>query len=251
MDSSEDKGGEVMKRLIIILALLFTTSAQADIDLKGFKLGMTYDEWRSNPNIIDKTMSEYTEDNQPIKCLKPGLGLNVDLRNPCSIYFGDHKPLDYAIVTLLDTKMFLKSEFDTEGKVSSLWFSTGRPVLCMGWSADKIYQDYFKSVDYDIGKKCGDTKYERKESNIPPVTMWQKAFGNKFNSRVDFQHNVNPENGREWTNLLMVEYGIRLQGTVAEDLASVQILSNDEYLKKQADHKKWAEELEQKTISDL
>ena len=31
MDSSEDKGGEVMKRLIILIAVLFTVSAQAEV----------------------------------------------------------------------------------------------------------------------------------------------------------------------------------------------------------------------------
>ena len=229
-----------MNRLIILVALIFTTTAQADIDIKGFRLGMTYDQWLNNPNIIDKTMSEYTGDNQPIKCLKARDKTFMDICEP--------RPVDYAVVTLLDTKMFLRAEFNEDGQVAFLKFSSMRPDACIGWLRDKIYQDYFRAVDYDIGKRC---TAESKESKIPPVTMWEKAIRNKFNSRVNFQHNVNPETGREWTNLLMIEHGVRLSGTVAEDLASVYILSNSEYLKKQADYKKRLKELEQKTISDL
>ena len=129
-----------MKRLIIIIALLFSTTAQADshlqIDIKGFKLGMTYDQWRDNPNIIDQTMSEYTGHNRPIKCFK---SVSEVLMKACK-----PRPVDHAVVTLLDTKMFVMAKFDSAGRVAYINFSTLSPGICIAPLNDKMYTDFLR-----------------------------------------------------------------------------------------------------------
>ena len=218
-----------MKRLIILIALIFTTTAQADIDIKGYKLGMTLEEFQTHSK--EETLTQYLE------LKKPYDPYNSD------IFYG----FDHVWTTINKEPVILTARFDKKGRVDWINVRWGHITEASIYDEVCAWQRQ-NDQQFIFGWNCG-TK--RSITSVIEHDTLVKSLQRKFKRIEITADSWESSNGKmvELTRFVYVEAGVRLTGYTVEsdNKFDITILKQSQYLKA----KKYIEDKRAKKLDDI
>jgi hypothetical protein len=221
-----------VKRLIIIIAVLFTTTAQADIDLKGYRLGMTFEQFQEHSKANKhQTLTRYLRLEQPF--LDGTIG---------------QEPLDSVFTTINLTPVILTAVFDEAGRidyiVASDWNHRSSCIKSQVWAWVKRNDRRLTFGD----KPCSLTRQDGKE--VDHDTLMQ-SLKQKFKKIEITPDTLEKDNGeiRKFKRFAYVEKDVRLLGYSSETDHSFRItlMKQSKYLENKASNEKF----KQKILNDI
>jgi len=211
-----------MKRLIIIIALVFTTSAQADIDIKGYKLGMTLEQFQNHAE--DETLTQYLELKEPFEPYP---------------HYTNYSGVDHVWTTINKEPVILTARFDKGGKVK--WINVRWGHITEASIHDKVCSwQRQNDQQFIFGWNCG---IKRSTDSVIKHDTLVKSLQKKFKRIDTTSYSV------DQTRFAYVEAGVRLAGytTKRDNKFNITILKQSRYLK----NKKYIEDQRAKTLDDL
>ena len=219
-----------MKRLIILVALIFMTSAQADIDIKGYKLGMTLEQFQNHAE--DETLTQYLELKEPFEPYP---------------HSAVHWAVDHVWTTINKEPVILTARFNKKGRVD--WINVRWGHITESSIHDKVCDwQWQNDPNFIYGPKCG---IKRNTQSVIEHDTLVKSLQKKFKRIEITADSWESSNGNmvELTRFVYVEAGVRLIGYTKEsdNKFDITILKQSQYLK----NKKYIEDLRAKTLDDI
>ena len=222
-----------MKRLIIVVALIFTTTAQADIDIKGYKLGMTLEQFQNHAE--DETLTQYLELKEPFEPFP---------------HYSNYWAVDHVWTTINKEPVILTARFNEAGRVE--WIRVTETHFTDNSIFDKVCDWQTKNdKEFVFGTKCSGNLTKRHHLYTVDTDTLMKSLQKKFKRIEITPDTVEHDSGKvsQLKRFVYVEAGVRLTGYTSEtdDGFSITLMKQSRYL----ENKKYIEDQRAKTLDDI